>query len=433
LTPSQKKKLVIIGLDGVPYDLLLDLGSNNALMPNLHELLSWGSCVKMRVSLPEISSVSWSSFMTGTDPGNHGIFGFVDLAPGSYDYTYPNFSNLGCPTFFDRLGQAGKRSVIINLPSTYPARKINGVLISGFISLDLQKAVFPPRYYPVLKKMGYTVDIEAGLGKDNKPEFLAELSYMLELRGQAGAYFWEKEEWDCFMLTITGTDRLHHFLYDAYLDPSHRFHTDFLDYYREVDRAIGDITARVKNRQEYELLMLSDHGFGPSEREIYLTPVLRGYGFNKLPVQAENTLADLDESSRVFAMDPNRLYIHRKGKYPRGSVDDADYKIIRKDLCQLFEEYHVDGRPAFQRVYLKEELYSSRYLDVAPDIVLHSNPGFDVKSGLGKQMESGKTHLTGMHRQDNAFLFTTRPELLKQETTIFDIAHMIGAILETPL
>ena len=371
--------------------------------------------------------------MTGTDPGNHGIFGFIDLAPGSYDYIYPNFSHLGFPTFFDALGQAGKRSVIINLPSTYPARKINGVLISGFIALDLQKAVFPPLYYPVLKKMGYTVDIDAGLGKDNKPEFLAELSYMLNLRRQAADFFWQKEDWDCFMLTITGTDRLHHFLYDAYLDPSHRFHADFLAYYGEVDRAIGDITARIRNRDEYELLVLSDHGFGLSEREIYLNPILRHAGFNTLPAHPGTTLAHLDDTSRVFTMDPNRLYIHRKGKFPNGCVDDADYKVILKDLSQLFAEYHWNGRPVFQRIYHKEELYSSRFLDVAPDLVLHSHPGFDVKSGLGKEVETGKTHLTGMHRQDNAFCFTTRPELLKKETTIFDIAHMIGAILNTPL
>jgi len=430
---KKNKKLVIIGLDGVPHDMIENLGSDSASMPNLNKLLQRGTCVPMTVSLPEISSVSWSSFMTGTDPGNHGIFGFVDLEEGSYQYKYPNFSDLRHPTFFDILGQNKKRSVIINLPSTYPARRINGALVSGFISLDLQKSIFPPIYYPILKGMGYTVDIDAGLGKDNKPEFMAELFYTLKLRRQAAEFFWEKEDWDLFMLTITGTDRLHHFLFDAYLDPGHPYHQDFLDYYREVDSVIGAIVDRMPHPDRCELLVLSDHGFGPIEKEIYLNPILANHGFFNMEPNEEPSLELLTERTRVFAMDPNRIYLHRKGKYPRGTVDDHDYRIIREDLRQLFSEYSVNGRPAIQRVYFKEELYSSRFLDIAPDIVLHSHPGYDIKSGLKKSQEHGTSHLTGMHRQDNAFLITTRPELLQEKNTIFDVAHMIGIILDTPL
>ena len=46
---------------------------------------------QMSVCIPEISSVSWSSFMTGTQPGVHGIYGFIELEPRSYKMCFPNF------------------------------------------------------------------------------------------------------------------------------------------------------------------------------------------------------------------------------------------------------------------------------------------------------------------------------------------------------
>ncbi|GAG48050.1 unnamed protein product, partial [marine sediment metagenome] len=80
----------------------------------------------MKASLPEISSVSWTNFMTGTNPGTHGIFGFTDFKTDSYDLCFPNFLDLKKETFWDKLGEQRKKCIIINQPSTYPARKING-------------------------------------------------------------------------------------------------------------------------------------------------------------------------------------------------------------------------------------------------------------------------------------------------------------------
>ena len=108
--------------------------------------------------------------------------------------------------------------MIINLPATYPARPIHGVLLSGFVALNLENAVYPARYLPLLKQMGYQVDVDAGKGKDKKTEFLADLHCLLKTRKQVADILWEKENWDLFMFTVTETDRLQHFLYDAYGD-----------------------------------------------------------------------------------------------------------------------------------------------------------------------------------------------------------------------
>ena len=119
LFPKRKKKnrVCVIGLDGVPFPLLQDL-SSRSVMPRFSELISAGHLHRMRASLPEISSVSWTDFMTGTNSGTHGIFGFTDLKPGSYDLRFPNFNDVKAETLWDRLGKVKKTSIIVNQPST---------------------------------------------------------------------------------------------------------------------------------------------------------------------------------------------------------------------------------------------------------------------------------------------------------------------------
>lgn len=420
----KKKRCVILGLDGVPYEMILSL-VHKGVMPRLKEILSTGKLSKMSVSVPEISSVSWSGFMTGTDSGNHGVFGFVDLEENSYEYRFPNFRDLKAPTFFDQLGEYKKRSVIINLPATYPARPLPGVLISGFVALDLKKGLYPAYYYPQLQKAGYKVDVDSRRAKEDKEAFFQELHSTLLARQQVAQYLWKKEKWDLFMFTVTGTDRLHHFLFDAYLDETHGYHEKFIAYYRAVDRVIGDFYDTIAGKEEYELILLSDHGFGSIDKEIYLNPILEKKGFLDLGSKETGTLEDITSKARAFALDPSRIYIHRQGKYPRGGVLESDYAGVREELKQLFSSYSVAGEKVFKKVYFKEELYGNRFLEKAPDIVLLSNHGFDLKGGLKKKEEYGNSHFTGMHLQDNAFFFASQAGLVPNNMTIFQAKDII--------
>ncbi len=79
----KKRRVVIIGLDGVPYGML-DEFCRNGVMPNTRRLVDDGVFSRMSSSIPEISSVAWASMITGANPGQHGIFGFMDLFAESY-------------------------------------------------------------------------------------------------------------------------------------------------------------------------------------------------------------------------------------------------------------------------------------------------------------------------------------------------------------
>src|SRR5437879_12191299 len=112
-------------------------------MPNLARLLGAGTLAPMCSSIPVISSVSWTSFMTGHNPGKHGIYGFTDVKPGTLTLFFPNFGNVRSETLWDVAGRAGKRSIVLNVPNTYPARPLDARLVSGFGAVHLARAAQP--------------------------------------------------------------------------------------------------------------------------------------------------------------------------------------------------------------------------------------------------------------------------------------------------
>ena len=142
-------RTIIIGLDGMPFGMLKNF-TETGVMPNAAGIISQGIFKKMRSSIPEVSSVAWSSIITGENPGRHGIFGFTDLFPDSYEMKFPNFNDLKSPPFWD---QCEGESVIINVPSTYPVREMNGAHISGFVSINFEESVYPKSLVSKLKDM----------------------------------------------------------------------------------------------------------------------------------------------------------------------------------------------------------------------------------------------------------------------------------------
>ena len=74
------KKVVVIGVDGMDARLtqrLMDAGD----LPVLEGLRRKGGFKPLGTSIPPQSPVAWSSFITGTNPGAHGIFDFVHRHP----------------------------------------------------------------------------------------------------------------------------------------------------------------------------------------------------------------------------------------------------------------------------------------------------------------------------------------------------------------
>ena len=393
-------------------------------MPATAGILRRGHLNRMTVSLPEISAVSWSCFMTGANPGAHGIFGFTDLKPNSYAIRFPSFHDLRVPTFWDRLGAAGKRCIVINQPATYPAREINGVLISGFVAIDLRKAVHPPDRAAALESMGYRIDVDV-----TKPDALFDdLHATLAGRERAVDYLWG-ENWDYFQVVITGTDRLHHLFWDAWADDQHPRRQAFLDYYRAVDAFVGrlcDRFSRLSGGLE-GLYLLSDHGFTGITQEVYVNTWLREQRYLDYDKDTPETVADTSAETMAFALDPGRIYINARGRFPRGAVEPADVPKLKAELRAGFESLKYEGQPVIRQVFDAAEIYDGPFAAQGPDLVLLSHQGFDLKGSVKRPDVFGRSAFQGMHTWDDAFFWSSAP--VKEDLNIADLAEIVTAPL----
>lgn len=415
---------MVIGIDGVPYELIKDF-AQKGIMPNAKKLIEKYGLIKTKAPLPEVSSVSWTSFMTGMNPGEHSIYGFMEINRDNYSYTFPSFKTLPVKPIWEEISSKKKKSIIINLPGTFPARPLNGILVSGFVALDLARAVFPTTLLPELQAMNYQVDVDTSVGKKDKKLFLKDLNETLGIRYNFYKKV-EKEKWDLFLFVITGTDRLHHFLFDAVDNPGSVYHQGFMDYYRELDNIIGEITANMEKRG-IPFIILSDHGFVKIKKEVYISQFLKEWGYLDLDLgeKKPKNLETMTGKTKIFALDPSRLYIHMEGKYKKGRVKQEEYQKLGEAIKTKFLELEIEGEKVIKDVFFKEEIYFGKYLDRAPDLVLLSNYGFDLKSGITKSSFYGKTFFEGMHSQDNAMLIDSYGLKLKDYPIISEIGNGI--------
>ena len=391
-----EKKAVIIGLDGVPCSLL-NYYIEQGVMPHLKEIVASGTLMPMQSSLPEVSSVAWTSFMTGKNPAHHGIFGFMELDRSNYEYLFPNYFSVKSPTFWEELDVP---TVAVNIPQTYPAKSINGVLVSGFVALDLEKAVYPSRIYEYLNSIRYKLDVNSTLAVKDPEAFFKNLFEVFEKRIEAIKYLYSQEEWQIFIGTVTETDRLHHFFFDS--ARSGKYYDIFADFYNKIDKFLWEIYVRAEKDQAI-FLTCSDHGFTTINTEVYVNQYLKENGF--LRVSGNNGFKGITSDSRALCLEPARVYLHLKNKYSLGNVSQSEYESTRNELKTLFESLTFNGKNIVNKVFLKEEIFSGTFIAEAPDMYILAEPGFDMKASLNKEATFGLSHFKGAHTYNDAHLY----------------------------
>ena len=427
----EKRRACVVGLDGVPFGLLRQL-AEKGVMPRTAGVLAGGGLHQMKAALPPVSSVSWSSFMTGANPGEHGIFGFTDVDPAMYQLRFPFFSDLAVPTFWDKLGERGLRCCIINQPATYPARQVPGALVAGFVAIALSKSVWPREHLPALERMGYRIDVDAKVARESPDKLLDDLDATHAIRRRAMTYFWEREEWDYFQFVVTGTDRLHHFLWNAVVEESDSHHARAMAYYRAVDEAVGDLwdrfhAARSGDREGEGFFMLSDHGFTAVRQEVRLNAWLREQGYLSYRTDAPATVADIAPTTRAFALDPGRIYLNTKGRFPRGCVETGDAPVLRDEIAKRLRALTYNGESVISHVFLRDDIYTGPRTALGPDLVALTHPGFDPKGTTKAPEVFGSTHFQGMHTWEEAFVWSGVP--VPEGPVIHDLAGAIGGWL----
>jgi predicted AlkP superfamily phosphohydrolase/phosphomutase len=378
----------------------------------------------MKASLPEISSVSWTSFMTGVNPGEHGIFGFTHLDPGSYRLHFTNSRDIQAPPFWKTLSGKGRirKALVMNIPSTYPAFPIDGLLISGFVAVDFDKAVYPSAYLPVLKGMNYIIDVEAEKGRKDKAGLYQDILESLTIRRNVSLALFEREPWDLAVFCITETDRLHHFFFDENETAT------FDAVYALIDQGVSELYEAAKRKwgEEFLFLLLSDHGFSLLKKEVNLNAYFRTAGILTLD-STKDYYEKIDSGSVAFAMDPGRIYVHQERKYPRGHVRADQVKEVRETLKKLLFDLKDEGEPVIRSVFEREEIYQGPFQGAGPDLVCIPRPGYDLKGNLRKEEIFTIDAFRGMHTWENAVLLL--PERIDVGARV-NIEFPAGVILD---
>jgi len=431
------QKVAVFGLDGVPYSLLKKLFAEG-IMPRLADVAGSGTFLPMRSALPAVSSVAWTSFMTATNPGSHGIFGFTDLVRDELSLHLPSFDDIRCPTLWQRISD--RHSVVVNLPFTYPARPLRGVLISGFVAPVFDRSVYPDSLIPSLKARNYRIDVDCVKGRNDRAFLINDLFETLNPLEDVALHFMDTEPWELFVCVVTGTDRLYHFLFDAVLDPDHPYHRDSVEYHRRVDYFFGKFLDKLSCSTR--LIILSDHGFTALKTQVYLNHILRTLGHLSFRNLNPTGPEDIDPLSRAFALDPTRIYLHTIERFRTGGLSFREAAEVRERLKYELESMNLSDvgitkdafdtpeASLFDRVLYREEIYSGDMTPFAPDLVVVPKRGYDVKATLNVFSPTMSDIFTGMHTHDDAFLIVNDPTVAERFPAP-DVSDAGRLVLET--
>jgi predicted AlkP superfamily phosphohydrolase/phosphomutase len=393
-------KIVILGLDSATWDLARPWAARG-LLPNLSRLIAQGVSGDLESATPPLTPPAWTTFMTGKNPGKHGIFNFLEPQQGSYAMRYANAGSRRSSSIWKLLSQAGFTVGSVNVPFTFPPERDTTFQISG-MDTPSRKSPFihPPELRVELERELGEIDLEIRyLGfmstDERRDKVLRDMARVDDQWLRIGLYLLEHHPVDVMMVTFMSIDTVqHHFWH--YMDPSHFLHDTtkaerygdaILQVYQRLDRAVGKFLERLP--EETTVIVLSDHGGGPvSDRVVYLNRHLAQLGllkyrqsatsavgsvqqrilrtaFSKIrgflssdqkrtlaslfPALRErfegaaSSFANIDWSgtkaycSEVLAAPPS-IWINLKGIRPEGVVEPSEYESLRDYITAKFAE-----------------------------------------------------------------------------------------------
>ena len=422
-------RAVVLGLDGVPFTFLQRQFAAGK-MPELAKLAGEGGFVQADSVQPCISCVAWASYMTGVNPGKHGIYGFQDRQAGTYDTYIANGRHIQTKTVWEVLSDRGKRVIAVNIPGTYPPRAVNGIMVGDFLAPKLEGATYPPEYAAKLAAIGYRIDVEPGLGRsEDKGPFLADLDRVFEARRRTTLSLMADEQWDVLQVHFMGTDRLNHFLYGRWEAGDPAYVPAFEAFYAKVDAMVGEVAERLDDN--CALFVLSDHGFCSVQREVYLNAWLTEQGYLQRLEGDRPALKELTQQTRAYGMDPGRVYINLKGREPSGIVaPGAEYEALRDELAErlLALTCPETGERVVRAVLRPEELFHGPRAQHAPDLIAYPVEGYDLKGRLGAAEVFLRGQLSGMHTFGDAF-WLLRGRALAGRPAVTDGAPTLMALV----
>ncbi len=429
---ANKEKIFVIGLDGATFDLI-EPWAREGKLPNLAKMMKEGTYGELESTIPTNSAPAWTSFVTGTNPGKHGILHFKALGYQTKEYLM-NRKSRGCKAIWNILSEYGKKVGIINVPLTYPPEEVNGFMISGMDTPSRKKIfTFPEGLYQEINKAVGDYEIEAQLADlvrirsdTERRRFIKAVMNTLELRVRTTKYLMERHDWDYFLVVFTAADRFQHRFW-KYMDNTHPHYSSkkatkygnvISSVYKRLDEIVGELSDKLDD--DTTLVIMSDHGFGPAPVKcIDLNSWLLSKGFlafkekqytgnrfnlnsyilNKLQLytplklrhylrgrfrslvdrmQLASRVDNIDWSSTKAYSDQHveifsTIWINLKGREIHGIVENGDeYQLLRDRIVELVKSIRdpETGEVIVKNAFKKEDLAAMSASNKLPDIVV---------------------------------------------------------------
>lgn len=332
--------------------------------------------------IPAQTPVAWTTFMTGKNPGKHGIFSFAMRKPGTYEREIIQPQTNKAKNLWNILSEEGKNVGVINVPMS-DVDGIRGFIIPGFVSQN-EGIPYPDKVKDRIKRIvgvdRLVGDVEIEILNKVKSEpdlFFKRVNQITDQTARVAHHLFQEEDWDFFMTVFMGTDRIQHFFW-RYVDESHpkfektRF-TEFVkDYYIKMDKIIGDFIQSAD--KDTTIIVLSDHGFCPVHSEVIVNNYLQELGFLKV----KNGKIDL-HNSKAVSYGYGDIWLNIKGREPHGIVNTGEeYEATRNQIIHQLEKVRIDGKKPWKDIKKREEMYHGNYVKNAPDLLIVFNEGWQA-------------------------------------------------------
>lgn len=450
---GQIEKVAVIGLDCGEPSFVFKRWKD--VLPNMRKLAEGGLWGNLESCMPPITVPAWSCMTTSKDPGTLGVYGFRNRKDNTYD-GLSIATNLAIkePRVWDYLGKAGKKSISIGVPQTFPiTNPPNGLQVTCFLTPGIDSDYTHPKELKqeIASVVGeYMIDCK-DFRTDNKQWLLDQIYEMTDKRFKLCKHLIQTKPWDLFWMVEMGTDRIHHGFWQ-YIDPEHHryekgnpFENSIRDYYIHVDKLIGDLLGAM-DLNKTAVFIVSDHGAKRMDGGFCFNDWLIREGLltMKEPVTAKKQFKfnEVDWSkTKVWGEGGYyaRCFINREGRESQGQVKNAEYEAFRDELIRRIEAIKDhNGKPMGNKVYKPEQIYK-KVNNVAPDLVvifgdLHWRSVGTIGNPEVYTFENDTGPDDANHAQQGMYILN-HPSLPKgeQNRTLYDVTPTILKLLGQPL
>jgi len=448
----QKGRLVVLGFDGMDYDLTETLIQSGD-MPNLKKLTEKGKLSPFKSVFPPDSIPSWITAFTGKNPAEHGVLDHVNYLIKGEDTVKIDTSIFHGNTFWDKIGNSGHEVCVVNPFMAYPVWPVNGVMVSGPVFIDGDIEVSDPDYVrdiPVPDSIGGIVDLPS---KKNIEKFFHSTVNDTEQQAKFGIKLFREKSPRLFFQTFLTTDRIQHHLwrYTDENDPTYPGEGVMKDSIRSFFNTIDGIIGRYSDALNADdmLLIISDHGHGMrcthtlNLNEFFRKEGLLYFGDRSLPkfhtIAIEKTKNavlsfmrknDLEDYMHIIARLVPGAKALKKGEHltksnntlvkaspfagvnPFGGIEidkanASDYELLRDLIIDKLMSIQFHDKPAFKWVKRREEIYMGKNIEKYPDLLYEMIPvlgtGMNMYSELFSENPTHKK-ISGGHKQYGVFV-----------------------------